>query len=152
MMRGSRAHGQSMVEFAFTLLVFLLLTAGVVDLARVAWAYNTVAFLSRDAARYGAIPSHSTVDIQTYAQTRCLNMLSGTCSVSSPVPPPTPASNTAAIAVTRGTCGSTSSPVIVTVRYEATVLLATLWGGLSTLPLQATSQMFVESAPPGGCL
>jgi Flp pilus assembly protein TadG len=151
MMRRFCGRAQATVEFAFTLLVFLLLTAGVVDLGRVAWAYNTVAYLARDGARYGAVPSHSTSDIQAYVQNRCLAMLGGTCSVWSPAPPPAPSSNTAAIGVTRGTCGG-ASPVVVTVRYEATVVLATLWSGAATVPLQTTSRMYVESAPPGGCL
>jgi len=127
-----------MVEYAIALNVFLLLTLGVIDAGRAIWTYNTVAFLARDGARYGTIPSHSSTDIQNHVTSRCGSLLDGACVV----PPPT-----------RGACGNPSSPVIVTVKYPfqaVTPLVDNLWGG-GGVTLQATSQMYVEQAPAGGC-
>jgi Flp pilus assembly protein TadG len=131
-------RGQALVEYAIALNVFLLLTVGVIDAGRAIWAYNTVAFLARDGARYGTIPNRSSTDIQNYVQSRCGSLLDGTCVV--PKPP-------------RGVCGDPSSPVIVTVTYPfqaVSLLIANLWGG-GALNLQATSQMYVQPGPPGGC-
>ena len=149
-MRRVRTRGQTMVEFALVAPVFFLLTLGVVDFSRAAWAYNTVAFLARDGARYGTSPSHGVNAIASHVKNRCTTMLSDMCYT-----PPLPASfppNSVAINVARG-CGSTSSAVTVTVTdyFEpASPLIANLWGG-GTLDLQATSQMYVEPAPAGGC-
>jgi Flp pilus assembly protein TadG len=150
MRRGER-RGQAMVEFAFVLPVFIMLTIGVVDFSRAVLAYNTVAFLARDGARYGVAPAHGTSAINSYVSGRCRSVLSNTC-YTPPLPSPLPA-NRAGISVTRGTCGSTSAPVAVTVTYAfqpASLMIANLWGG-GTLSLHATSQMYVESATTSGC-
>ena len=147
-----RGRGQALVEYALVLPVFFMLTIGVVDFSRAILAYNTVSFLARDGARYGVIATHGTSAINAYVSSRCTNILSNACYMP-PLPSPMPA-NAAGISVTRGTCGSTSSPVVVTVSYQfqpASLMLANLWGG-GTLPLVATSQMYVESATTGGCV
>jgi Flp pilus assembly protein TadG len=136
-------RGQALVECAIALNVFLLLTLGVLDAGRAIWEYNTVAYLARDGARYGTIPSRSSTDIQTYVRGRCASMLSNPC----------PAAPNFSVGVTRGTCGSTAAPVIVTVtdRFQpVTPIIANLWGS-GPLSLTATSQMYVQPGPPGGC-
>jgi Flp pilus assembly protein TadG len=136
-------RGQALVESAISLMVVLMLTVGVVDFARAVWASNTVAYIAREAARYGTIPSRSSTDIQNFVRTQCATVLHTPC-------PPSP---TFTVTVTRGTCGSNTSPVIVTVTYQfeaASLMIANLWGG-GTLPLQARSQMYVEQGPAGGC-
>lgn len=149
--RRSRSRGQSMVEYALVLPVFFMLTIGVVDFSRGILAYNTASYLARDGARYGVSPSHGTNAIESYVSGRCAAMLSNACNTP-PLPSPLPA-NAAGISVTRGTCGSTSSPVVVTVMYAfqpTTLMIANLWGG-GTLALQASSQMYVENTTSGGC-
>jgi Flp pilus assembly protein TadG len=132
--------GQALVEYAIVLPVFLLLTLCVVDFSRAIWAYNTVAYLARDGARFGTIPSRSTAAIQTYVGTRCASMLNDPC----PAPP------AVTFSVTRGTCGDPAASVVVTVRDRFQPITASLWGG-GPVDLEATSQMFVEQGPPGGC-
>ncbi len=51
--RGDR--GQSLVEFAITLPVVLLLITGVFDLARAVWQENTLAFAAREGSRYAIV-------------------------------------------------------------------------------------------------
>jgi hypothetical protein len=128
---------QAMLEYAIVLPVFLLLTIGVVDFARGIWTYNTVAFLARDGARYATIPSRSTSDIEIYVGDRCEGMLSNPCS--------------AVISVsTRGVCGNVDVPVEVHVTHPFEAVMASFWGG-RPLNLEATSRMYVEQGPTGGC-
>ena len=54
-LRGStRARGQTMVEFALALPVFLLLVFGVIEFGRLLMTYSAVFSAAREAARYGA--------------------------------------------------------------------------------------------------
>ncbi len=53
--RGSR--GQSVVEFALVLPIFLMLTVGVIDLGRGVYYYNTLANVAREGARFGIVLS-----------------------------------------------------------------------------------------------
>jgi Flp pilus assembly protein TadG len=135
-------RGQALIEYAIALPVFLLLIVGVIDAGRAVWEYNTVAYLARDAARYGTIPTRSSADIKNYARNRCASMLGNTCA--------TPAFD---VSVTRGTCGSTTDPLIVTVSQQfhpVTPMITKLWGS-GPLTLQARMQMYVEPGPTGGC-
>jgi hypothetical protein len=52
MLRIRRGKGQSLVEFALILPILLLLILGVVEVGRIVWAYVTVQFSAREAARY----------------------------------------------------------------------------------------------------
>jgi hypothetical protein len=132
-----------MVEYAFAISVFLLLTIGVVDAARALWGYNTVAFLARDAARYGTVPTRSSTDVRSYVLGRCTSMVSNPC-------PAAPAFN---VVVHRGTCGSTADLEKVTVSQQfvpVTPMVSHLWGS-AALTLSAASSMYVEALPGGGC-
>jgi TadE-like protein len=53
--RAQRSRGQSLVEFAFILPIFLVVVLGLIDGARLVFAYNTVAQAARDAARTAAV-------------------------------------------------------------------------------------------------
>jgi Flp pilus assembly protein TadG len=53
--RRRREFGQSMVEFALVLPIFLMLVFGVMDLSRVVWANSTLAHASREAARFAIV-------------------------------------------------------------------------------------------------
>lgn len=118
-----RSSGQALVESAASLLVFLILTIGVIDAARAAWNYNTISFLARDGARYGIVAGH---DAASYVTGRCAVFGVAPCDVSAP-----PAS-----------CGALET---VTVSYDftpATPLVSAIFG--DQLTLSATSQMYSE--------
>ena len=51
--RGSR--GQTLVEFALGLPLIILLTLGMIDLARAVYYYNTLSDIARDGARFGIV-------------------------------------------------------------------------------------------------
>lgn len=52
---GTDARGQSMVEFALILPVFVLILVGVFDLGRAVYAYNTINNAAREAARLAIV-------------------------------------------------------------------------------------------------
>jgi Flp pilus assembly protein TadG len=130
-----RPHrGQAMVEFAMVATVLMLLTMGIVDFSRAIWSFNTLAHLAREGARYGSAPSRTSVQIQNYAVTRAV----------------LPDLSTSNVSVTRGVCGNTNSPVVVTLNYPfhaASGMIAGLWGG-GALNLHATASMYVEKGVP----
>jgi Flp pilus assembly protein TadG len=59
--KGSR--GQSLVEFALLLPVFLMLVMGVIDIARAFSALQVVTNASREGARVGILPSTAPADV-----------------------------------------------------------------------------------------
>ena len=128
-------HGQSLLEYAIGLNVLLLLVLGTVDLGRGVWAYNTLAHLAREGARYGSAPSKTAAEIQAYVASRATLPDFGESNVT----------------VTRGTCGVEDQPVVVTTTYQfdsITPLISNAWGG-GPLTLRASSRMYVERGVPG---
>lgn len=57
-MRGAR--GQTLVEFAMVLPIFLVLVLGVFDLGRVVWALDATASAAREGARFAIVHGGST--------------------------------------------------------------------------------------------
>ena len=47
--------GQSLLEFALVLPVFLVMLFGILDIGRVVWAYDAMANAAREAARYASV-------------------------------------------------------------------------------------------------
>jgi Flp pilus assembly protein TadG len=131
----NRPHrGQAMVEFAVVATVLMMLTMGIVDFSRAIWSFNTLAHLAREGARHGTAPSRTSVQIQNYVVTRAV----------------LPDLSTTNVSVTRGVCGNTNSPVVVTVNYPfyaASGMIVGLWGG-GALNLQGTASMYVEQGVP----
>jgi hypothetical protein len=57
--RAEDARGQSMVEFALALPIFLLLIFGLIDLGRAVFVSNQLAEAARDGARYGTVQARA---------------------------------------------------------------------------------------------
>lgn len=57
--RHDRERGQSLVEFALVLPVFLLLIFGLIDLGRAVYVSNSLAEAARDGARYGSVQARA---------------------------------------------------------------------------------------------
>jgi hypothetical protein len=55
MKRRDGTRGQSLVEFALTLPIFLLLLVSVFDLGHVVWANNAISTAAREAARFAVV-------------------------------------------------------------------------------------------------
>ncbi len=54
--------GQDLVEFALVLPFILMLTIGVMDVARVVMIYNTISNAAREGARYGVVYEHANMN------------------------------------------------------------------------------------------
>jgi Flp pilus assembly protein TadG len=66
MNRHRDSRGQSMVEFALILPVFVLLLVGILDVGRAVYSYNTINNAAREGARW-AIVDQTVADIQDAA-------------------------------------------------------------------------------------
>ena len=75
--RGIRGEkGATLLEFAFVSILFMMLTAGMMELGRGVWIYNSVAHAAREGCRYaivnGGDSGHAVSDTQVsdYVKTR----------------------------------------------------------------------------------
>jgi Flp pilus assembly protein TadG len=68
--------GATLLEFAFVSILFMMLTAGMMELARGVWVYNSVSHAAREGCRYaivnGGESGHAVTPTQVsaYVQTR----------------------------------------------------------------------------------
>ncbi len=126
-----RSRGQSLLEFALTLPIFLWLVVGLIDLGRGVASYTVLANCAREGARAAVIPytTNATVEAAVNSQSLILGSIpSGDIVVSPPE-------------------GSRSSgtPIRVEVRYPfqpTTPLLANVVG--STIQMRAVSAATIE--------
>jgi Flp pilus assembly protein TadG len=58
-----RSRGQSLVEFALVLPVFMLMLFAVIDMGRVIWTMDSLANAAREGARYASV--HGSADVTT---------------------------------------------------------------------------------------
>lgn len=69
-------RGQSLVEFAFASIVFLLVMFGTIEFGIGIWRYNMVADLAQEGARWASVrgvkgsTQATAADVQTYVQSR----------------------------------------------------------------------------------
>jgi Flp pilus assembly protein TadG len=76
--RNERTRGQSLVEFALALPIFLLVVFGLIDLGRAVFVANSLAEAARDGARYGSVQARAWNDTRrTNVETWISNRLSG---------------------------------------------------------------------------
>jgi Flp pilus assembly protein TadG len=62
-LHGRGSSGQTLIEFALVLPVFLVMVFAVVDMGRVIWAYDNVSSAAREGARYASVHGDSDVTI-----------------------------------------------------------------------------------------
>jgi hypothetical protein len=67
-MKKTKNTGQSLVEFAITFPLFLLLVMGIFDLGRGIYFYSVIHNAARESARYGAVNQCDTVGIKNAAK------------------------------------------------------------------------------------
>jgi Flp pilus assembly protein TadG len=150
--RGQR-RGQSMVEFAFVLPVFLLMVMGIVDLGRGILYFNTLSSLAREGARGGILGSMSN---SARLQQICQRVVDeaqlpalGTTSCSSASADTAWTDGALTLTIHLGTTGSPTDPEKVTVAYNFTPItplidrVANIANG-GSFQVSASSAMFVE--------
>jgi Flp pilus assembly protein TadG len=126
-----RQRGQSMVEFALTLPLLLLMLMGMLDLGRGLYAYSVVANAAREGARAGIVASTSDSAIRTAVRQLTVGL---------------EAIPDNKIAITPAGSRTTGGTVKVTVTYNfraATPLIDTFFPG-GVLPLVSSATMRVE--------
>ncbi len=60
--RNSGIQGQSLVEMAFVVLIFLFLLFGIIEFGRALWTYNTIVHATRAGARWAVVNVQSDSD------------------------------------------------------------------------------------------
>jgi Flp pilus assembly protein TadG len=93
-MGGGREAGQSLAEFALSLLVLAMVVLGLMDFSRAMLAHNTVANAAREGARYGVIHPDDTAKIKQAALALTVGLDNATVDVRRP------ASNVVEVVVT----------------------------------------------------
>jgi hypothetical protein len=146
--RKSSERGQSLVEFALVLPVFVLILFGLFDLGRAVYAYNTISNASRESARV-AIVNQTNADVEAEAVKQAVSLGLTDAAV-------TPDYEL----VGGGSCGDpvAGDPIavgcLVSVRVEYEFAPATpvigqiLAGYFAANPLSSTTEMPVERTCP----
>jgi Flp pilus assembly protein TadG len=121
--RRSAAPGQSLVEFALVVSVLLLVFFGVLDLGRVFHAYIIITNSAREGARYGSMHPDDLTGIVNRVLSEADNsgivLAAGNVGIT--------------------TSGAPSTPIVVTVQHDFSLVSA--WLGRQTLHLQARAEM-----------
>ena len=72
-LRNRRTRGQSLLEMAFVVLIFLFLLFGIIEFGRALWTYNTIVQATRAGARWAVVNVQSNSD--TANKTKVQNMV-----------------------------------------------------------------------------
>jgi Flp pilus assembly protein TadG len=64
----SGEKGATLLEFAFVSILFMMLTAGMMELARGVWIYNSVSHAAREGCRYAIVNGGESGHIKTDTQ------------------------------------------------------------------------------------
>ena len=123
-------RGQTLLEFAFTAIIFLLTVLGTIDFGRAIWQFNMVSDLAQEGARYAVVHgtngSPASIDaatVKTYLDTRSLSF---------PI----------TVTLTPTTVGSQGTNI--TVQVQSTFVAATGLLPNSSLTLTSTATMVVQ--------
>lgn len=147
---GTKTRGQTLVEFALILPVFILVLMGILDLGRAVYYNATLSNAAREAAREGIV-DQTCSHILARAQQRSVGMQSAVATVRWTNPSGTTTTRSCSPVSGTATIGDLTK---VTVGYEfraATPIIGNLVGtiylqGESTFPVEA---ICIENSPPG---
>ena len=129
-------RGQSFAEFSISLVILLILVAGVVDLGRAFFPYIALRDAAQEAALYGSINPTETTAIQN----RGLAVLSNRIDTSTVTITP----------VTTGACNNSANNIEVTVQYSNFVITTPFLGtlvGSQTFDISASVVDTILSPP-----
>jgi Flp pilus assembly protein TadG len=132
--RGRRERGQSLVEFALVIPVFLIIVMGIIDLGMGIRSWISITNAAREAARYGAVYCSNGEGDAADVENRAIDSA------------PTLGLIPDDVAVTNCAMDQTGESVTVTISYDYE--LVTPLGGMlaipSTLTLTSSSDMRLE--------
>jgi Flp pilus assembly protein TadG len=151
--RGRGHRGQTLVEFALILPIFILLLMGIFDLGRAVYAYNTISNAAREAVRVAIVDQAcSTVGAEADARAASLDVNWD----SDALDPCSDVDGEIDINYLDASLDGTecAAPIAmgcyaeVTVRYEFTAATPIIGNLLGTLHMEATTRQGVEFTNP----
>ena len=132
------SKGQDLVEYALLLPFMLMLIMGIFDLGRVTFLYSTITNISREGARYGVVHQCDDAGVIAAAKDKAIGIDPNDLII------PPPAWNPA-------DCSDPNPPgsgtVTVSVSFDflpLTPFITNILGGGSSVPLNATTTMYLE--------
>lgn len=130
-------RGQSLVEFALTLPILLLLIFGLVDLGRAVYINNALAEAARDGARYGSVQARAYDEasrdaVEDWVRARL-----------DAVPSPTITADCTAVNPTFG-C-TVNDILVVTVRSDVEMITPIIGQIVGSLSLEGRSEVVVNN-------
>jgi Flp pilus assembly protein TadG len=131
-----KERGQSFAEFSISLVILLILAAGIVDLGRAFFTFIALRDAAQEAALYGSINPTETTQIQN----RGLSVLSNRIDTSTVSITP----------VTTGACNNSVNNIEVTVHYSNFVITTPFLGtlvGSQTFDISASVVNTILSPP-----
>ncbi len=131
------ARGQSLVEFAAVLPLFVLLIFGIIDGGRLVYINNAVAEAAREGARWGSVQGRSVT-----AQGRA-NVRQYTIERMTAVPDPSVTVTCERNGVTRSDC-RTNDVLVVTVRSPVNMITPLLGNIFGSITVSSTSKVVVH--------
>lgn len=140
-MTGNRSkRGQSLVEAALVLPIFILVLVGLFDLGRAVYAYNTISNASRESVRVAIVnQTASTVQGEALKQAVSLGIASGDVTIAYLDPSGV------------GTCSGNIDPgcvASVTVQYTFTAATPVIGQIIGPFTMTSTTEMSVERTCP----
>lgn len=137
--RRTRDRGQSLVEFALVIPIFVLVIMGIIDLGRAVYGYNTANNAAREAARL-AIVDQTFADIKDRAVQRAVSLGLTPADVSVDF-------RTADDPGTAGSCGAGAIGCLATVEVRYTYEAATpvIGNVIGPISIVGTSQFPIEA-------
>jgi Flp pilus assembly protein TadG len=138
-------RGQSLVEFALILPIFILVLAGLFDLGRAVFAYNTISNASRESVRV-AIVNQTATDVQNEALKQGVSLGLSAADVTTTYADPD-GSGTLCLAPYSLGCVAT-----ISVQYTYTAATPVISQIIGPFTMSATTEMPVERTcpdPPG---
>ncbi len=130
-------RGQTLVEFALILPIFILLLVGILDLGRAVYAFNTISNASRQAVRVGIVDQNLTV-IETEAIDHAVSLGLSPANVDVTFRQP---NGSAAVCVTPV---AIACDVEVVVRYQYTAATPIIGNLVGVVDMSSTSRQPVE--------
>lgn len=135
---GGREEGQTLVEFALILPIFILVLMGILDLGRAIYAYNTINNAAREAVRVGIVNQNvGAIEAEAIQQGVSLSLDGADVTVTFLAPDYT----------STGTCPATpryGCVIEVQVTYQYTAATPVIGTIVGVLDLEGSSRQLIE--------
>lgn len=148
-MNRTRSSGQTLLEFALVIPVFLLLLFGLLDIGRAVYINNALAQAAREAARWGSVPDWSAK--ATTEGLACVSSPSREACVADhakkvvvAVPSPTATATCSDVNGTTQSCGGRDQVLIVRISTQVQMFTPVIGQMLGTQTYSATAKVAVN--------